>query len=248
MRGSLFNYEVIRNLNDLEILIYNYAVSHPQRAAHMTNRELSKELSVFSTSILRFCAKLDCDGYSEFKYRLKENIASRNELPGNEDISFLQDFFRKAEENELNGLLDQAAEMILEREQIVCIGLGTSGILGEYAARYFSNLGILTSHISDPFYPVLGDDFSGMAVIAFSVSGEQRTLHKQISAFRQGGAKIISITNTKQCTLAKLSDLNISYYVPMTVLPGLYNVTSQVPVLYIVESLVHKIQKGKLTG
>ncbi len=78
-----------------------------------------------------------------------------------------------------------------------------------------------------------------------SVSGEQRTLHRQINGFKQGHAKILSITNTRQCTLAKMADYNLSYYMPMVVLPGLYNVTSQIPVIYILETLAQKVQRIK---
>ena len=79
-------------------------------------------------------------------------------------------------------------------------------------------------------------------MIALSVSGEQKILHKQIVGLNIGNASIISITNTRQCTLASISDFNIAYYMPMKVLPGLYNVTSQVPVMYILESIAQKAQ------
>lgn len=75
------------------------------------------------------------------------------------------------------------------------------------------------------------------------MSGEQRFLYRQIKGFKEHGAAIASITNTRQCTLAEISDINIAYYIPMTVLPGLYNTTSSLPVVYILEALAHEVQR-----
>ena len=67
----MFTYEQIRQMNDLEIMIYNYVVSHGEEVAGMTIRELAQQLHVSATTILRFCGKVGCEGYSEFKYRLR---------------------------------------------------------------------------------------------------------------------------------------------------------------------------------
>ncbi len=108
----MFSYNIIRNLNDLEILIYNYVVSNPQDVVHMTIRELAGKLNVSSTSILRFCSKVGCDGYSEFKYRLKESLEARERIGSSADIAMIQDFFNKAEKNELDAEMEKAAQLI----------------------------------------------------------------------------------------------------------------------------------------
>ena len=67
----------------------------------------------------------------------------------------------------------------------------------------------------------------------------------QIDACRKRGAKIISITNTDQCTAAKMSDVNFPYYMPLA-----YSVqgdgvqtalTTQIPVVYLLEALTGRI-------
>ena len=74
-----------------------------------------------------------------------------------------------------------------------------------------------------------------------AVSGEQRFLFKQVQELKKGKATIISITNSRQCTIAEISDYNIAYYIPMIVLPGRYIVTSSIPVVYILERLAHDV-------
>ncbi len=63
---------------------------------------------------------------------------------------------------------------------------------------------------------------------------------------KKGGAAVISITNSKKCTLAEMADYNLAYYIPMVVFPGLINVTSSIPVVYILEKLAHDV--GRIMG
>ena len=46
--------------------------------------------------------------------------------------------------------------------------------------------------------------------------------------------------------LAKLADFNLSWHVPQTRIGGVYDITTQIPVIYILESLGRKLAK-KLT-
>lgn len=239
----MFTYEKIKSLNDLEVSIYNYIISNSEKASRMTIRELAAQLHVSSTTILRFCSKMGCEGYSEFKYKLKEYLKDSGKREFADDYTIIQDFFKKVEHSEFDQEIRKAAEIICSKEKVFFVGLGTSGTLGKYGARYLSNLGKNALYLDDPFYPTDNGKYDDTAVVALSVSGEQRFLHRQIDGFKRGKATIISITNTRQCTLADVSDFNIAYYMPMTVLPGQYNVTSQVPVIYILETLAHRVQR-----
>ena len=58
--------------------------------------------------------------------------------------------------------------------------------------------------------------------------------------------KIISITNVNLCTVAKLSDLNFAYFMPFAYAyqnADQMNMTTQLPVLYLLETLSHRIHE-----
>lgn len=239
----MFTYEQIRQMNDLEIMIYNYVVSHGEEVAGMTIRELAQQLHVSATTILRFCGKVGCEGYSEFKYRLRAFLKEKQTADTEMDYTFIQDFFSRVQDSDLNDSIRRVAQIIYRKERVFFIGMGTSGTLGKYGARYLSNLGKSAFYLDDPFHPTENGNYDDTVVVALSVSGEQRFLYKQIDGLKKGKATIVSITNTKQCTLAGISDYNIAYYIPMRVLPGGYNVTSSIPVVYILEKLAHEIHR-----
>lgn len=74
-------------------------------------------------------------------------------------------------------------------------------------------------------------------VIALSVSGETRQVIELAERFKSHNCFLISITNKKSSTLAKISDENLSYYVTERIQHDDYNITTQVPVIYLLESI-----------
>ena len=63
----MFSYEVLQSLNDLEMLVYSYIMEHKEEVQYMTIRELSQAVHVSTSTVIRFCKKAGCDGYSEFR-------------------------------------------------------------------------------------------------------------------------------------------------------------------------------------
>lgn len=68
---SMFSHSAIASLNNLEMMVYNYVIKNRDKVMYMTIRELADAVGVSTTTILRFCRKLNCDGYSEFRVRFK---------------------------------------------------------------------------------------------------------------------------------------------------------------------------------
>jgi DNA-binding MurR/RpiR family transcriptional regulator len=67
----MFSHSAIASLNNLEMMVYNYVIKNRDKVMYMTIRELADAAGVSTTTILRFCRKLNCEGYSEFRVRFK---------------------------------------------------------------------------------------------------------------------------------------------------------------------------------
>lgn len=238
----MFSYEQIQSLNELEMEVYNYVITHLEQVSKMKIRELAESTHVSTSTVLRFCSKLGCEGYTEFKLRVKMIRSQKQEPHVFETPQLMMEFFRKAQTEEFDALLDQAAGIIMAAEKVVFYGIGSSGTLGKYGARFFSNIGKYTQYLEDPFYPYPKDYYDKAVLIALSVEGEQRTVISQINGYKSQRSKVISITNTDTSTIAKMADLNISYYMPLNIIGKHYNITSQVPVVYILETIGRKLQ------
>lgn len=236
----MFSAEMIKTLNELEMSVYEYVTKNPQKVKYMRIRELASEIHVSTSTILRFCKKAGCNGYSEFKLKLKEYSSREKTERIADDVTEIIDFLKKTSTDEFEQKLDRLADVILQANRIFFVGSGMSGIVAKYGARYFSSMGKFCLYIDEPHYPTESSFLDNALVIVFSVSGETRDTIGHVSKFKQQNCKILSITNTENCTIAKMSDYNIAYYITYLRVK-IYDVTSQIPAISIVERLGKKI-------
>ena len=86
-------------------------------------------------------------------------------------------------------------------------------------------------------------DAASTVAVILSVSGESQQVVKIANGLKRSGCRIISITNTEQCTISRLSDVNLAYYITMLRDEDGVDYTSQIPVMYMVEALGKKIRE-----
>lgn len=236
----MFNYEIIQNLNHLELSLYSYIMKNSKKVIYMRIRELADEAHVSTTTILRFCKKIKCEGFSEFKVKFKMYIEGESIEKVSDDTSEIINFLKKIENSDLDKRLDKLCELAKSASNIVFIGIGSSGILCKYAARYFSSIGKFTVHIDDPFFPINFKYYDNCLIIALSVSGETPTTIENIVRLKKERCSVVSITNSENCTISRMSDLNLPYYVQQ-VKVGESDITTQLPVLYMIERIGKKL-------
>ncbi len=237
----MFSYEEIEKFNETDISIYKYVISNIEKIQYMTIRELSNELHISTSTILRFCSKNNFEGYTEFKEALKKDIAVLNANPPQDDIRELSSFFLRANSSAFEKKLSGAVDFIKKADLLICIGQGSSGALANYSARYFSNMGKFAIGLEDTYYPVDTYTYKNVTIIALSESGETKELIETVKQFQQKNCHVLSITNSPISTLAKISDWNFSYNINQNRINGGYNATTQVPALFVIEALAKRI-------
>lgn len=240
---TMFTHSAVANLNNLEMMVYNFVVKNRDKVMYMTIRELADAAGVSTTTVLRFCRKLNCEGYSEFRVRFKLYLEQNEPQQANFGASEIISFFRSVNNDEFDALLEEAVDIILESERIIFVGAGTSGALAKYGARFFSNVGKFSNHIDDPYFPVTNDMAKNALAIVLSVSGETEEILRFASQFSLHRCKVLSVTSHENSSLAKLADFNLSWHVPQTRIAGVYDITTQIPVIYILETLGRKLAK-----
>lgn len=237
----MFSTEIIKSYNELEMIVYNYVIKHRTEVIYMTVRELADEAHVSSSTIMRFCRKTGCEGYSEFKIKLKMYLQDKEKTEIRDSKADIYHFFKSFDSKENEQRLQEASNIIRDSKLVIFMGIGTSGILGNYGARMFANVNKFSLCIEDPFYPITDSMLEGTAVIALSVSGETINTLDLVNQFRRKHCKLISITNDNLSTLAKLSDVNLSYFMTEKKIHGHVNLTTQVPVIYLLDELTRRL-------
>ena len=68
-----FTYSQVESLNETETYVYNYVVKNTKKVLNESIRELANNTHVSTATVMRFCKKMGCEGFTELKYRLKES-------------------------------------------------------------------------------------------------------------------------------------------------------------------------------
>ncbi len=241
MRNTMFTVEEIQSLNELELAVYEYVMQYKSAVAYMRIRELAAESHVSTSTVLRFCKKMGCNGYAEFKLRIKEQIGQKKIKKMPENLSEIKAFFERLETERFQQKLEEAAAVIARAERVIFVGIGNSGHIGQYGARCFTSFGKFSLYISDPFYPINMEDITSMTAVVLSVSGETEQVVKIMDGLKRANCRIISITNMEQSTIGKLADVNLSYYITMRRNEENVDYTSQIPAVCIIEMLGKKV-------
>ncbi len=177
---TLFNN--LPDLSDVELYIYNYILANSQSVTYMSIQKLAKATNTSTASILRFCRKFGCDGFSEFKFKLREELAKNNvniqpEM-GNDLHDIINFFQNQANSDEFKRSIQKAATILENKDLILFVGMGSSNVMAEYGALYFSYIFNLSFRIEDLInYPI--DYFprslsEKTCIICLSVASEAR--------------------------------------------------------------------------
>ncbi|WP_125566698.1 MurR/RpiR family transcriptional regulator [Companilactobacillus insicii] len=235
----MFPYQKVHDLNKLELIVYKYIVGHLKEVENLTIRDLAAQTQVSTTTILRFLKKMDYGGFSEFKFALRQNQNQPIREFNDSSVEPIQNFFRViAKEGTFEEKINRAAQMINAADLILFFGIGNSGRIAQYGSSLLSSYGIYSLPIVDPFQPkpLADHDFSKTLLITVSISGETKSSLQQTKYYKKNGAATIALTANSYSTLNQIVDFPISYDIPQ-IRNGQINVTTQVPILYILEQI-----------
>lgn len=238
------------NLSDIEVYIYKYVLANPKTVSHMSITELADATNSSTASILRMCRKYGCKGFSEFKFKLQNELENPSTLSSdvfNTRYHDLKHFMEvTVPSKEFQSSMEKAAKLLSQKHLIVFAGSGSSNIMAEYGTLYFSYLFNLTFRIEDinnyplEFFPKeLAEE---TCIIVCSTSGNTKETIDYIRDYHRAGSSLIAITGNANSILTNLADVSISYSVPI-IMSGSSNLTTQAPCLYIIETLAGMVQK-----
>ena len=243
---SLFSYEQIQGMNPGEFRVYNYVVSHLEAAQEMNIRRLAAEAGVSTTTVLRFCEKAGCGGYTELKFRIRKELVAKSREGRYDTVPAIQYIENSAKDGGFAGRIGQAAKICAGADQIILFGDREGGVLNQYGAYLFNSAGKAAFLAENGYGTVCPGGGTNSAVLVLSVLGSGGELVSLMNSYKKAGASLISVTNTGQCLAARMSDINFSCYMPEIfglLKTGSTGFVSQLPTVYLLELLTAEMQK-----
>ena len=256
--GLLAKLKKQEDFNDKEKSISNFILDINEKIADMSSRDVGTYTYTSSSSIVRFCQKLGCKGYSDFKVKFLSEIKIFNLSEYNEDTSLNQkdnglSILNKISTTQKQVIDETKSEFsidhfikitnyILKAEYIDFFAYDLNLHLAEYACNQFFHCGKISN-----VYPASNtqqllalsakDNHLGIFI---SRGGENIKLIETAKALKGSKVKTIVITSNKQSTLAKICDEFI-YAVYADKIEDLGTIMFSTSVKYIIDSLFSMI-------
>lgn len=235
-----FTYSQVESLNETETYVYNYVVKNTKKVLNESIRELANDTHVSTATVMRFCKKMGCEGFTELKYRLKENVEMQETKEDNVTDQFGY-FIEKVRTSDYLDSIQRAAEIIKQSDSILTLGIGTTGDFAKYTSRLLSGMGYCCYGVGGAAYPAqrVAEGHQGV-IIAFYERLQKKLLFEEIYRYKNKNYMIIMLTNTNMGSMEHLCD-EVIHVSDGSVMLG--KIHSGIPMLYAIEKLAYELTK-----
>jgi RpiR family carbohydrate utilization transcriptional regulator len=195
----------------------------PSYVARTSLAELSARAGVSEPTVLRFCAALGCDGFTQFKLRVAQSLVlgapiahsklGSEDEPGTVATKIFDHTITSLDWTRRNvdrAAIAAAVELLVEAKRIEFYGFGASGIVALDAQQKSPLFGVPCVAWSDSHQQFMSASMltPGDVVVAISNTGATRSLIEVVRTARDRGAKVIVITGS-DAPIARFADVTL---------------------------------------
>lgn len=235
-----FTYSQVESLNETETYVYNYVVKNTKKVLNESIRELANDTHVSTATIMRFCKKMGCEGFTELKYRLKENVEIQETKEDDANNQF-DSFIERVESSDYLESIRRAAEIIKQSDLILTLGIGTTGDFAKYTSRLLSGMGYCCYGVDGAAYPAqrVAEGYQ-VVIIVFYERLQKNPLFEEIYRYKNKNYMIIMLSNNNMGSMEHLCD-EVIHISDGSVMLG--KIHSGIPMLYAIEKLAYELTK-----
>lgn len=235
-----FTYTQVNSLNETEAHIYNYVMQNKEKVLEESIRELANVVHVSTATIVRFCKKLGCEGFMEFKYKLKDSI-SDEEYKNQIEVSSFVDFTEHIHSQKYLESIKRTADYIKNANYFYVSFLGAYGDFAKFIARAFSHIGYNCYGIVDQYYPLpqLTDGESAVVIIGYHKMADQ-AIFEEVKKYKEKKYTVIVVTAEDVGVLEHLCD-EVIFTSDGFVMTD--QIISNIPLMYTFEKIMRELLK-----
>lgn len=238
-----------KNLRQSEKKVADYILQNADKVMNSSISEIAKNSNISEATVIRFCKAAGFVGFQDLKLALAKSSVQSDSLKIFENISKADDLgtaIQKVLANDVVALnetlknldlvqLKKVAEIINSARIIFLYGLGTSGMVAEYASYRFTRMGLITKEYVDSHSIALSTATVKKqdVVLVVSQSGSTKEVVEALEAVKKHDALTISITGYPNSPAAKSSDIVLGSAVSETPLEsgGMPSLLAQLSVI-----------------
>jgi DNA-binding MurR/RpiR family transcriptional regulator len=195
----------------------SYFMEHPD-AAQKSIGELIDVSGLGYGTVIRFCQKLGCRGFQEFKVLMARDAIATQQSSASDGSGAYDAIVQRLNEDILRTAqnldtqeIDRAAQALCEATRVLCIGVASSAPLALSLNWKIKRFGIVSSCISDGYVMAVEASLlrEGSVLVAVSSSGATKDIVTAARLARDGGATVIAVTNFTKAPLIEAAGIRL---------------------------------------
>jgi DNA-binding MurR/RpiR family transcriptional regulator len=208
---------LLDDMTDGEKRVGSYFMEHPD-AAQKSIGELIDVSGLGYGTVIRFCQKLGCRGFQEFKV-----LMARDALAAQPDrstggtgayeaiVQRLNEDVMRTAQNLDSREIERAAEALCKATRVLCVGVASSAPLALSLDWKIKRFGIVSSCISDGYVMAVEASLlrKDSVLVAVSSSGATKDIVTAARLAREGGATVIAVTNFTKAPLIEAANIRL---------------------------------------
>jgi DNA-binding MurR/RpiR family transcriptional regulator len=194
-----------------------YFRNHPESAQRSISEVVDHSGLGYGT-VVRFCQKLGCRGFQEFKVLMARDAVDRAPTPAANKHGLFgavverltADICRTCENLDVDEI-ERAAKALSGATRVVCIGVASSAPLALSLDWRLKRFGIVSSTLSDGYVMAVEASLLGPGAVLFAVSSSGTTKDVVAAAriAHEAGATVIAMTNFTKAPLTEVADIHL---------------------------------------
>lgn len=213
------------SLTKTEKRIAEHILQDPELLNNCSLAEIAKNIKVGEATVIRFCRTLGFKGFSDFKMDFVIELATQEQSIttlldtdiSNDDepelvANKIQIALNKVISETINlldfNVLEQVVKEVRLAKRIFLYGVGSSGLVAEWAKNKLMRIGIQVDATSDNHFMYMQASLmrKGDVVIGLSHSGQSAETTHALAISRKAGATTIAITHNSRSPITKEAD------------------------------------------
>jgi len=241
---SKINIDIINSLTISELDVLRFVDNNKKSILDWSIQTLSKNTFMSTATIMRLCKKLGYSGFSELKYRLKEEISALDTYKKtatftdivNQNVKSIVDTAAMLEEKKVSEIVEF---MLRPTTRIHFFGKGLTATIAEYASKALltgnrANFHYVDTHIAYLVAESMNEDD---LLFVCSLSGNTHQIVRMAQIAKGRMAKVVTISSNKKNELSKIGDYNFTVY-DEEITGRQFDVASRLPILFVLNVII----------
>lgn len=204
-----------------EKLLGEYILLNHENVPKLSLVQLAEEADVHPSAVVRFCDDVGCEGFHALHTALAEIDSVAASVFFEQVDGFDLEHITKSVFEDVKRMLDetmaalsidemqQAVDAILAADEIVVIGMGTSGSTAQEFVYRLQWIGVDCKQYVDPHRQLMAVSLldENDLVVAVSHSGRTRNVVNALKVAKERGAKTLCITDFMHSPLTEYADI-----------------------------------------